>query len=65
MKLQGAKVLGKFRLLKIPPLPMNVPSPGPSPAQHGSWSNAAIVLAYTISIYYVFRGKVTLTDESY
>jgi cytochrome d ubiquinol oxidase subunit II len=24
-----------------------------------------IVLAYTISIYYVFRGKVTLTDESY
>jgi len=24
-----------------------------------------IVLAYTISIYYVFRGKVTLTEESY
>jgi cytochrome d ubiquinol oxidase subunit II len=24
-----------------------------------------IVLAYTISIYYVFRGKVVLTDESY
>ena len=24
-----------------------------------------IVLAYTVSIYYVFRGKVTLTEESY
>jgi cytochrome d ubiquinol oxidase subunit II len=24
-----------------------------------------IVLAYTISIYYVFRGKVKLTEESY
>lgn len=24
-----------------------------------------IVLTYTVSIYYVFRGKVTLTDESY
>jgi cytochrome d ubiquinol oxidase subunit II len=24
-----------------------------------------IVLAYTFSVYYVFRGKVTLTDESY
>jgi cytochrome d ubiquinol oxidase subunit II len=24
-----------------------------------------IVLAYTASIYYVFRGKVTLTDHSY
>lgn len=26
---------------------------------------APIVLAYTVSIYYVFRGKVKLTDESY
>jgi hypothetical protein len=24
-----------------------------------------IVLTYTVSIYYVFRGKVTLTEESY
>jgi len=24
-----------------------------------------IVLTYTISIYYIFRGKVTLTEESY
>ena len=24
-----------------------------------------IVLTYTVTIYYVFRGKVTLTDESY
>ncbi len=24
-----------------------------------------IVIAYTVSIYYVFRGKVVLTEESY
>jgi cytochrome d ubiquinol oxidase subunit II len=24
-----------------------------------------IVLAYTITVYYVFRGKVVLTEESY
>ena len=26
---------------------------------------APLVLTYTITIYYVFRGKVVLTDESY